>query len=193
MANQKDLELFLKGVKAWNEGVENGGAPARLLDSPITFIHHPLNEGAVARHAGEIPAAPYNQGLCQGGLKPVVGLLRHAVFVRRSGVGTGSLETVVLQQGSIALGQGTPFRFLELVGSRREIVGADHLRQPTQGPKRTLQHLFCGQANRTTFSPLSALSKIPPTFPLSEPTQPLFTLQVGHHSAAAVVAVQRKG
>ena len=31
MANQKDLELFLKGVKAWNEGVENGGAPARLL------------------------------------------------------------------------------------------------------------------------------------------------------------------
>ena len=48
----------------------------------------------------------------------------------------------MLQQGSIALGQGTPFRFLELVGSRREIVGADHLRQPTQGPKRTLQPLL---------------------------------------------------
>ena len=52
---------------------------------------------------------------------------------------------------------------------------------------------FNHQANRKTFSPLSALYTFSPTFPPSDPTQPLFTLKVGHHSAAPVVDVQRKG
>ena len=45
---------------------------------------------------------------------------------------------------------------------------------------------FSHQTNRTRFSPLSALYKFPPAFPLSDPTQPLSTLKVVHHSAAPV-------
>ena len=38
-----------------------------------------------------------------------------------------------------------------------------------------------------TFSSMSALYKFPPTSPLSDPTQPLFTLKVVHHSPTQVV------
>ena len=57
MANQKDLELFLKGVKAWNEGVENGGLYQQGLDAGS--IDSP--GGAPTAHPPDTDAKPLSR------------------------------------------------------------------------------------------------------------------------------------
>ena len=52
-----------------------------FLYQAVAPLHYLLNEGAVLVDRAEIPAAPQHQGLVDGVLEPVMGLLGDAVFV----------------------------------------------------------------------------------------------------------------
>ena len=49
-----------------------------FLHQAVAPLHYLLNEGAVLLEGAEITAAPQHQGLVDGVLEPVVGLLGHA-------------------------------------------------------------------------------------------------------------------
>ena len=123
-------------------------------------------------------------------------------FVPPSPTGAELLFEVFSQRyerGSILVTTNLPFdEWTEVFGSER-LTGAplDRLTHHVHilemnGDSYRLKHNRENatsrlQKNRTTFGPLSVLYKLSPTFPLSDPTQPRFTLKVGHHSAAPVV------
>ena len=116
-----------------------------FLHQAIAPVHHPPDEGAVLLEGAEIPAAPQHQGLADGVLEPVVGLLGHAVFVGLAGIDPGGLEPVVAQEISVAVVQGPSTAAPHLMGGGRGIVGTDHLGRAAQLPQGILQSLLQGQ------------------------------------------------
>ena len=52
-----------------------------FLHQAVAPVHYLLDEAGVLVEGAEITAAPQHQGLVDGVLEPVVGLLGHAVFV----------------------------------------------------------------------------------------------------------------
>ena len=64
----------------------------------------------------EVAAAPEQQGLVNGVLEPVVGLLGNAVFMALAAIDAGGPEAVVLQQGGVVVVERPAAAAAHLVG-----------------------------------------------------------------------------
>jgi hypothetical protein len=98
-----------------------------------------LDEGLVVGRRRKLPAAAEHQGLGEGRLERVVGLLGDAVLVRAARVDARRDEPVVRQHRREALGQRTAAGVTEFMGGGREVVRACDFGHTAQRPQRTLQ------------------------------------------------------
>ena len=115
------------------------------LHQAVAPVHHFPDEGAVLLQGTEIAAAPQHQGLVDGVLEPVMGLLGDTVFVGLPGIDPGGLEPIVVQDLGVAVVQGPAATAPHLVGGGRGVVRADHPGTAAQLPQGVLQPLLQGQ------------------------------------------------
>ena len=120
-----------------------------FLHQAVAPVHHPSNEAGVLVEGAEITAAPQHQGLVDGVLEPVVGLLGDTVFVGLPGIDPGGLEPIVVQELGVAAVQGPAAAAAHLVGGGRGVVRADHPGTANQLPQCVLQSLLQGQEGLT--------------------------------------------
>ena len=97
----------------------------------------------------EIAAAPQDEGLVDGVLEAVVGVLGDAVFMALAGIDAGGAEAVVVQQGGVIVVKSAAAAAAQFVGGRRGIVAAHHLGDTAQSPEGILQSLLQGQEGLT--------------------------------------------
>ena len=94
-------------VGVFRHGGWRQGSQARqfLLQLPlyqaIAFLHHLPDEVGVVGGGVEIAAAAQDQGLVDGVLQTIVGVLGDAVFVAFTPIDAGGAEAVVIQQGRV--------------------------------------------------------------------------------------------
>ena len=115
------------------------------LHQAVAPVHHFPDEGAVLLQGTEIAAAPQHQGLVDGVLEPVMGLLGDTVFVGLSCIYQGGLEPIVVQELGVAVVQGPAATAPHLVRGGRGVVRADHPGTAAQLPQGVLQSLLQGQ------------------------------------------------
>ena len=90
-------------------GTGAGGRERRqsnfLLQLPlyqaIASLHHLPDEAGVVVGGVKIAAAPQDEGLVDGVLEAVVGVLGDAVFMALAGIDAGGAEAIVVQQGGV--------------------------------------------------------------------------------------------
>ena len=116
-----------------------------FLYQPVAPVHRLSDEAGVFSGGIEVPAAPQHEGLVQGVLQPVVGLLGDAVFVGFPGIDQCGAQAVVVQKLGVGIIEGPAAAALHLVGQRRCVVGTDYLRHATQFPESVLETLLQGQ------------------------------------------------
>ena len=129
---------------------------------PVAPVNHLSDEAGVFSGGIEVPAAPQHEGLVQGVLQPVVGLLGHAVFVGFPGIDQCGAQTVVVQKFGIGIIESPAAAALLLVGEGRCVVGTDHLRHAAQFPESVLKSLLQGQeglaGNHCRYSAISGVA-----------------------------------
>ena len=86
---------------------------------PVAPVNHLSDEAQVVIGGIKVPAAPQHEGLIQGVLQPVVGLLGDAVFMGFPGIDQCGAQAVVVQKFGIAVVEGPAAAALHLVGQRR--------------------------------------------------------------------------
>ena len=88
--------------RGWGQGSQ---ARHFLLQLPlcqaIASLHHLPDEAGVVVDSVEIAAAPQDEGLVDGVLEAVVGVLSDAVFMALAGIDAGGAEAIVVQQGGV--------------------------------------------------------------------------------------------
>ena len=116
---------------------------------PVATVNHLSDEAPVVIGGIEVPASPQHEGLVQGVLQPVVGLLGDAIFVGFPGIDQCGAQAVVVQKLGVGIGvgiiEGPAAAALHLVGQRRCVVGTDHQRRAAQFPESILETLLQGQ------------------------------------------------
>ncbi len=105
---------------------------------PVAPVHHLADEAGVLLKGVEVTAAPQHEGLVDGVLEPVVGLLGNAVLMGLSCIYQGGLEPIVVQKLGVAAVQGPAAAAPHLVGGGRGVVRADHPRRTAQLPQGVL-------------------------------------------------------
>ena len=86
------------------------------LHQAVAPVHHLADEAGVLVEGAEIAAAPQHQGLADGVLEPVVGLLGDPVLMGLSCIDQGGLEPIVVQKLGVVVVQGPAAAALYLVG-----------------------------------------------------------------------------
>ena len=142
------MVLHLRTWARWltYSGTGAGGRESRCgrssssfpMHQPVAPIHHLADEAGVLLKGVEVTAAPQHEGLVDGVLEPVVGLLGNAVLMGLSCIYQGGLEPIVVQKLGVAAVQGPAAAALHLVGGGRGVVRADHPRRTAQLPQGVL-------------------------------------------------------
>ena len=109
---------------------------------PVAPVNHLPDEAGVFSGGVEVPAAPQHEGLVQGVLQPVVGLLGNAVFVGFPGIDQCGAQAIVVQKLAVGVIEGPAAAAPHPVGQRRCVVRTDHLRHATQFPESVLETLL---------------------------------------------------
>ena len=132
--------------RGWGQGAQ---AKQLLLQLPlyqaIASLHHLPDEAGVVVDSVKIAAAPQDEGLVDGVLQAVVGVLGDAVFMALAGIDAGGAEAIVVQQGGVIVVKSAAAAAAQFVGGSRGIVAAHHLWNAAQGPEGILQSLLQGQ------------------------------------------------
>ena len=115
------------------------------LYQAIASLHHLPDEAGVVVGGVEIAAAPQDEGLVDGVLQAVVGVLGDAVFMALAGIDAGGAEAIVVQQGGVIVVKSAAAAAAQFVSGSRGIVAAHHLWNAAQGPEGILQSLLQGQ------------------------------------------------
>ena len=114
--------------RGWWQGAQ---ASYLLLQLPlyqaIASLHHLPDKVTVVVDSVKITAAAQHQGLIDGVLEPVVGVLGDTVFMALAPVDAGGPETIVVQQGGVIVVQGATAAATQFVSRSRGIVAAHHL------------------------------------------------------------------
>ena len=117
--------------RGWGQGPQASHFLLQLpLCQAIASLHHLPDEAGVVVGGVEIAAAPQHQGLVDGVLQAVVGVLGDAVFMALAGIDAGGAEAVVVQQGGVIVVQRPAAAAAQFVGGSRGIVAAHHLGTP---------------------------------------------------------------
>ena len=119
------------------------------LYQAVAYVHHLPDEVGVVVGGVEITAAPQDEGLVDGVLEAVVGVLGDAVFMALAAIDAGGAEAIVVQQGGVIVVKSAAAAAFHLVGGRRGIVAAHHLWNAAQGPEGILQTLLQRQEGLT--------------------------------------------
>ena len=105
-------------------GTGAGGREPRQSNSCSSFpcyqaiasLHHLPDEAGVVVGGVEIAAAPQDEGLVDGVLQAVVGVLGDAVFMALAGIDAGGAEAVVVQQGGVIVVKSAAAAAAQFVG-----------------------------------------------------------------------------
>ena len=108
-----------------------------ILAPSIELLQDLAQEGGVVVSRSKVTAAAQHQALPNRPMEAMVALLDVAIFVRAARVGFASLETIVVQQTTVAARK--VLGMVELLHGRREAVGLMRHRYPTQLPQCILQ------------------------------------------------------
>ena len=103
--------------RSWWQGAQAKQLLFQLpLYQAIASLDHLPDEAGVVVGGVEIAAAPQDEGLVDGVLEPVVGLLGDAVFVALAAIDASGAEAVVVQQGGVIVVEGAAAAAFHLVG-----------------------------------------------------------------------------
>ena len=129
---------------SWRQGLQVRAFLLQLfLHQAVAPVHYLLDEGGVLLEGAEITAAPQHQGLVDGVLEPVMGLLHDTVFVGLAGIDPGGLEPIVLQELGVAVVQDPSAAAPHLAG------GGEVLSERiTRGLPPSAQRAFCSPCFR---------------------------------------------
>ena len=142
------VDVFRHG--SWRQGAQAKHLLLQLsLYQAIASLHHLPDKVSVVVDSVKITAAAQHQGLVDGVLQAVVGVLGDAVFMALAPVDAGGAEAIVVQQGGVIVVQGATAAATQFVSRSQGIVAAHHLWYAAQGPQCILQTLLQPQEGLT--------------------------------------------